>query len=211
MITIETIDANKNYSRTPDWITPTAVVLVIDKSNPKITQSALSQYSELGYPRWFVMDSSDFEYAIRRMTTTKITDLEIGRTEYTVSDTMETAWSLLTMAPHSRICTPLLLNVIEDVEEDLIADSDEDYNDFKLAVWHSRPVATDTVMRLVSEIAGYAGVETNITMYGDDQSNFINQVYVYQRTEAHHKGHLLKPIIGKALMTKYAVFYPKED
>ena len=157
------------------------------------------------------MDSSDFEYAIRRMTTTKTTDLEIGRTQYTVSDGIETAWSLLTMAPHSRICTPLLLNVIEDIEEDLIADSDEDYNDFKLAVWHRNPVDTDVVMRLVNTIAGYAGIETNLTMYGDDQSNFINQVYVYQRFAPHHKGRLLKPIIGKALMSKWAVFYPKED
>lgn len=213
MIKIETIDAHMPYPSTPDCEMPHAIVLVTDKTNPDptITKSALNRYRECDHCQQFVMDITDFQYAIRRMTTTKIADPEIGRTVYTVSETINEVCDLLSMAPHSRICTPLLLNVIEDVEEDLIADGDKNYHDFKLAVWHSNPVSADTVVRLVNDIAGYAGIETNLTMYGDDQSNFINLVYVYQRTEAHRKGHLLKPIIGKALMSKYAVFYPKED
>ena len=210
---IETINANMKYPITPDCGTPNAIVLLTDKNNPDptITKSALNRYRECSHVRQFVMDISDFEYAIRRMTTTKIVDREIGRTVYMVSDDIDTGLDLLNMAPHARICTPLLLNVIEDVEENLIANGDKNYNDFKLAVWHSNPIPTDVVMRLVDDIAGYAGTETNVTMYGDDQSHFINQVYVYQRVTAHHKGCLLKPIIGKALMSKYAVFYPKED
>lgn len=213
MITIETIDVDMHYQTIPDYKTPTAIVLLTNKNNPNpvITQSALDQYRECVQSRQFIMDSSDFQYAITRMTTTKIVDLEIGRTVYTVSDNVDTALDLLNVATHARICTPLLLNVIDDVEEDLIANNDKNYHDFKLAVWHSNPIPADVVMRLVDDIAGYAGTETNLTMYGDDQRRFVNLVQIYQRTEDHHKGHLLKPIIGKALMARYAVFYPKED
>ena len=216
MITIETIDANTPYPTTPDCETPTAIVLVTDRSNadPAITKSALNRYRECDKSMQFVMDSSDFQYAIRRMTTTKLIANprgEIGRTVYTVSDNINRVSDLLNIAPHARICTPLLLNVIEDVEEDLVTDDDADYNDFKLAVKHGDNIPDDLVMRLVGEIAGYAGVETNITMYGDDEMRFANLIYMNARTQEHHKGHLLKPIIGKALMSKYAVFYPKED